>query len=225
MRLQLGVQVIEDETGLDRCRPTLDVDVEHAAKVLGVVDDQGGADRLAALTGSGAARQHRHLQLARNVDRRGDVLARSSALARRPAGSGRSRHRSRSALSMPRRTGRRPASRREAAGRAPRPRRWGAARFPRPGPGRSRDRFAWRGVCRVGGSWGGAPALTGKARAIELPRRASARGPCRVCCRCSASIARHATLPSPQGLAPAFAERDVSSNLCDDLPEYRPLCN
>ena len=47
--------------------------------------DQRRADGLAALAGAGAARQHRHLQLARDVDRRGDVALGLRHEARRPA--------------------------------------------------------------------------------------------------------------------------------------------
>ena len=49
------------------------------AQVLARVDDQRRAGRLAALAGAGAARQQRRAELAGDVDRGGDVVARRAA--------------------------------------------------------------------------------------------------------------------------------------------------
>ena len=68
------------------------------------VDDQRRADRLAALRGAGAARQHRHALLDRDLHRGDARPPRSAAPPRRPARSGRSTRRSSSARARRRRT-------------------------------------------------------------------------------------------------------------------------
>jgi len=73
VRLQLGIQVIEYQPGFDLRRALRHIDVEHLSKMLGGVDHQGRAGGLAALAGASAARQDRHLQVARDVDGEGDV--------------------------------------------------------------------------------------------------------------------------------------------------------
>ena len=65
---------VEDEAGLDLGGPRLRVEREQLAQVLAAVDDQRRAGRLAALAGAGAARQHRHAEVAGDVDRGGDVV-------------------------------------------------------------------------------------------------------------------------------------------------------
>jgi hypothetical protein len=74
VRLELRVQLIEHDPGLDHSGASLQIDVEHAAQMLGVVDHQRRAGRLSALTGTCAARKHRHLQVARDLDRQRDIL-------------------------------------------------------------------------------------------------------------------------------------------------------
>src|ERR1700728_3935134 len=65
--------MVEYYSRLNRRRAGRNFQYEHVAEVLGVVDDQSGAHGLAALTGSRAARQDRHAQIARNADRRADI--------------------------------------------------------------------------------------------------------------------------------------------------------
>ena len=72
-RLQLRVEVVEDEARLDRRDAALGVDGDDVAQVLGGVDDQRRAGRLAALARAGAARQHRHGELARDLEGDRDV--------------------------------------------------------------------------------------------------------------------------------------------------------
>ena len=77
VRLQLRVEVVEHQAGLDRRGAIRSASTSRTrAQVLAVVDDQRGAGRLAALAGAGAARQHRHVQVARDVDGDGDVARR-----------------------------------------------------------------------------------------------------------------------------------------------------
>ena len=74
MRLQLHVERVEDDARLHRRRAGIDIDLEHAAQVLGGVDDEPGAGRLPALARAGAARQHRHAELACDLERDRDVV-------------------------------------------------------------------------------------------------------------------------------------------------------
>ena len=69
---------------------------DDAVQVLAVIDDQRRADRLPALRAAGAARQHRHAELAADVDAPRARRRRSAARARRPARPGRSTRRWRS---------------------------------------------------------------------------------------------------------------------------------
>ena len=59
MRLELAVELVEHDAGLDRAARALDVEIEDAGEVFGAVDDQRGADGLPGLRGAAAARQHR----------------------------------------------------------------------------------------------------------------------------------------------------------------------
>ena len=61
VRFELRVEPIQHDAGLHDRFLRLRVDREHLVEVLRVVDDQRGADGLAALRGAGAARQDRHL--------------------------------------------------------------------------------------------------------------------------------------------------------------------
>ena len=58
--LQAGVQLVEDDAGLDRGGAALRVDLQQPVQVLAGVDDECGTDGLAALRRAGAARQDRH---------------------------------------------------------------------------------------------------------------------------------------------------------------------
>ncbi len=73
MRPQQAVQPVEHEAGLDPDRALLRVQIEHAVQVLGEIDHQPGADRLAGLRGAAAACHDRHARRARNPERRLDV--------------------------------------------------------------------------------------------------------------------------------------------------------
>ena len=102
VRLQLRVQRVEHDAGLDldghrrprRTRSTLRrcllASITSAAPV---VWPHCEVPR--------AARQHRHLQVARDVDRGGDVVLACAARTRRPASPGRSTRRSRSGRATP----------------------------------------------------------------------------------------------------------------------------
>jgi hypothetical protein len=57
MGAQPRIERIQHDAGLDHRARALGVHLEHLVQVLGVVDDQGLADRLAALRAAGAARQ------------------------------------------------------------------------------------------------------------------------------------------------------------------------
>ena len=71
--LQQAVEPVEHEAGLDPDRALLRVQLEHAVQILGEIDHQAGADRLAGLRGAAAARHDRHARLARDPERRLDV--------------------------------------------------------------------------------------------------------------------------------------------------------
>ncbi|KWT97635.1 hypothetical protein APY03_1331 [Variovorax sp. WDL1] len=73
VRLELRVEVVQHQARLDGDAALRHVELEHAPHVLAVVDHQRRAGGLAALAGAAAARQHRHLQVARDVDGGGDV--------------------------------------------------------------------------------------------------------------------------------------------------------
>ena len=73
MLLQLGIEMVEHQPGLDHHRAAFDIQRADVAEILAVVDHQRGAGGLAALAGAAAARQHWHLQVAHDVERRGDI--------------------------------------------------------------------------------------------------------------------------------------------------------
>ena len=58
MRLELAVEIVEHDAGLDRAARALDVEIEDTGEVFGAVDHQRVADGLPGLRGSAAARQH-----------------------------------------------------------------------------------------------------------------------------------------------------------------------
>ena len=57
---QRAVEVVEHDAGLDRAAPPGDVELEHAVEVARAVDHQRLIDRLPALRGAAAAREHAH---------------------------------------------------------------------------------------------------------------------------------------------------------------------
>ena len=67
---QLRIQRIEHHAGLHDRLGWRKVDLQHAVEILGVVDDERFAHRLAALRAAGAARQDRDAFLHRDGDRR-----------------------------------------------------------------------------------------------------------------------------------------------------------
>ncbi len=66
--LEGAVEVVEHDAGLDGAAPARDVEVEHAVQIFRAVDHQRPVDRLPALRGSAAARQHGDALLARERD-------------------------------------------------------------------------------------------------------------------------------------------------------------
>ncbi len=72
--LEPGVEVVQHQAGLDLGRACIRVHREDVAQMLAVVDHQGRARGLPALAGAAAARQHGHLQLAGDLQGRGDVF-------------------------------------------------------------------------------------------------------------------------------------------------------
>ena len=69
VRLQTGIQLIEDDAGLHGGRHRVLVEGEDAVERLAVIDDQRGADGLPALRRSGAAWQHGDVQVAGDRER------------------------------------------------------------------------------------------------------------------------------------------------------------
>ena len=57
MLLELAVEVVEHDAGLDHAGPVFDVEREDAVQVLGEIDDDAVVDGLAALRGAAAARR------------------------------------------------------------------------------------------------------------------------------------------------------------------------
>ena len=72
--LEIGVQVIQHQARFDQGLAARRIELENLVQMLGQVDDQGLADRLAALRGAAAARQDRHAFAARDGDDRFHVL-------------------------------------------------------------------------------------------------------------------------------------------------------
>ena len=59
--LELLVQLVEDDPRLHDACHGLGIDGQHVAQILGEIDDEGAADRLAALRGAAAAGQERQV--------------------------------------------------------------------------------------------------------------------------------------------------------------------
>ena len=72
--LEIGVQVIEHQTRFDQGLAPRGIEVENLVQMFRQIDDQGFADRLAALRGAAAARQNRHAGVAGDGDDRFHVL-------------------------------------------------------------------------------------------------------------------------------------------------------
>ena len=77
MRLQGGVEMAEHDARLDHGAAPIGVDLQHVAEIFRAVEDQRSIDRLAALAGAAAARQHRDAALARDRHRGLDILDRA----------------------------------------------------------------------------------------------------------------------------------------------------
>ena len=75
LRFERRVESLEHDARLDRDAARAFVERAHLGHVLAAIDDEGAVDRLAALRGAAAARQHRHALLARDCQRRGDILS------------------------------------------------------------------------------------------------------------------------------------------------------
>ena len=58
VRLELTVQFVEHDAGLDHAAPLLDIQRDHLVEMFRAIDDQGTIDRLAALRSARAARKH-----------------------------------------------------------------------------------------------------------------------------------------------------------------------
>jgi len=58
VRLELAVEVVEHDTGLDRAARAFEVEIENAGQIFGAIHHQRFADGLPGLRGSAAARQH-----------------------------------------------------------------------------------------------------------------------------------------------------------------------
>ena len=59
MRLELAIEIVEHDTGLDRAAGALDVEIQNAREIFRAIDDQRFPDRLSGLRRSAAARQKR----------------------------------------------------------------------------------------------------------------------------------------------------------------------
>ena len=76
MRFQIGVEMIKHHTGFDADGAFLRIKIDNVSKVFAVVDNQRHAGGLPALACAAAAREHRHLGVARHVDGVLDVVCR-----------------------------------------------------------------------------------------------------------------------------------------------------
>ena len=69
VRLELAVELVEHDAGLDHAAAAGDVELDHIVEIFRAVDDQRGVDGLAALRGAAAARRDRHALLPRDRNR------------------------------------------------------------------------------------------------------------------------------------------------------------
>ena len=76
MRLQLAVQLVKDDAGLDDAAPRLDIKLEDPVEMLAGIDDDCVIDRLPALRRAATPRQHGKPFAAREGKRRLDILQR-----------------------------------------------------------------------------------------------------------------------------------------------------
>ena len=72
--LQLAVQIIQHDAGLDDAAPVLHVELDQPVEMTGIVQHQGPVDRLTALRGAAAARQQGNSGLPGDGDGRPDIL-------------------------------------------------------------------------------------------------------------------------------------------------------
>jgi hypothetical protein len=64
VRPEQAIQPVEHDPRLDPHGARGRVELDHLGQMLGVIDDQAGADRLTRLRGAAPARRHRHAELA-----------------------------------------------------------------------------------------------------------------------------------------------------------------
>ena len=69
VRLELTIEIVKHDPGLDRAALALDVEIQNAGQVFRAVHHQRLADGLPRLRGAAAARQHAHAVGAGNADR------------------------------------------------------------------------------------------------------------------------------------------------------------
>jgi hypothetical protein len=74
VRPQICIQMVQHDAGTHADPPVFLVQRDHVAQMFAGVDDQCLADGLAALRGSGAARQYRHAFFAGDLDGGPDVF-------------------------------------------------------------------------------------------------------------------------------------------------------
>ena len=74
---QRCVQVVQHDAGFDDSCALVNIQIQHIAQVLAVVNDQPSTNGLAALAGAAAARNDRHVQVTANVQGGLDVFSRA----------------------------------------------------------------------------------------------------------------------------------------------------
>ena len=77
VRLELTVEVVEHDAGLDDAGSIFDIERQDAVQVLGRVDDEAAVDGLAALRRAAAARRDRDAFVARDRERGERLLGRA----------------------------------------------------------------------------------------------------------------------------------------------------
>ena len=82
--LQLPVEVVQDDAGLNRTRASCDIEVQNTCEVLGAIDDETRIDGLAALRGAAAPRGDGNTLI--NSDRNGVPRLRDGARTATAAG-------------------------------------------------------------------------------------------------------------------------------------------
>ena len=77
MRLELPIEIIEHNAGLDHATARGNVELEEMVEVFRAIDHQRGVDRLAGLRGAATTRRHAHALVPRNRYRPIGVLYRA----------------------------------------------------------------------------------------------------------------------------------------------------